>query len=476
MSARTTDTSPTLRPTPRSALLRSIVGALAGVLVLVVLTGVRGDDTERQADAPEVDLVTAAPNPVTPGNFTGYGFDQCLAPSQKAMNTWLNHSPFLAVGIYISGKSRACRSQPNITPTWIATQLAKGWRLLPITLGPQASCSDRFPRYDDDPTIISQPGDNGRYGKARRMGRAEAKTTVAEAGRLGIVRGSTLWYDLEAFDIGKTRCRESAMAFLSAWTWQLHELGYVSGVYSSAGSGIKMLDDARVERPDAFALPDRIWIARWDGVANTSTSYIREAGWRPGNRMKQYQGGHNETWGGVTINIDRNYLDLGRGSVAPAEKHCGGVAISSKSYPVLRPATATSTPPASKVSALQCLLKEQGVYDGKVNGVYNPATVTAVRTWQGKHGFTPSDTWSKRNWVAIHSVGPNPVLKVGSAGPAVRRLQRAINAATTAALKVNGRYDAATVGAVRRYQDRVDVKASGIVASWTWKRLDRGEL
>ena len=33
----------------------------------------------------------------------------------------------------------------------------------------------------------------------------------------------------------------------------------------------------------------------------------------PGGRMKQFQGGHDETWGGVTINIDRNYLDLGSG-------------------------------------------------------------------------------------------------------------------------------------------------------------------
>ena len=37
--------------------------------------------------------------------------------------------------------------------------------------------------------------------------------------------------------------------------------------------------------------------------------------------MKQYRGGHNETWGGVTINIDRNFLDLGRGSfAAPASE------------------------------------------------------------------------------------------------------------------------------------------------------------
>ena len=138
-----------------------------------------------------------------------------------------------------------------------------------------------------------------------------------EAKRLGIVRGSTLWYDLEGFDLGNTRCRESALAFLSAWTTRLHALDYVSGVYSSAGSGIKMLDDARVDRPNAFTLPDRIWIARWDGHANTRTDYIRDDGWLPGGRMKQYRGGHPETWGGVTINIDSNWLDLGKGSYAP---------------------------------------------------------------------------------------------------------------------------------------------------------------
>ena len=100
-------------------------------------------------------------NVATPGDFTGYGFDQCLAPTQKAMNRWLKTSPFLAVGIYISGKSRACREQPNLTPEWVSTQLAKGWRLLPITLGPQASCQPRFPRYDDDVKI--DPDARGRH-------------------------------------------------------------------------------------------------------------------------------------------------------------------------------------------------------------------------------------------------------------------------------------------------------------------------
>ena len=172
------------------------------------------------------------------------------------MNKWLTHSPFLAVGIYISGNSRACRDQPNLTPEWISTQLAKGWRLLPITLGPQASCQPRFPRYDDDPKINPKRGTDGLYQWAREQGTAEATKTVTDAQALGIVPGSTLWYDLEGFTDTLTDCRESALAFLSTWTDQLHALGYKSGVYSSAGSGIEMLDDARVERPGQFSLPD----------------------------------------------------------------------------------------------------------------------------------------------------------------------------------------------------------------------------
>ena len=70
--------------------------------------------------------------------------------------------------------------------------------------------------------------------------------------------GSTLWYDLEGYDVTNTACRESSLSFLSAWTQQLHALGYVSGVYSSAGSGIKSLDDARVNAAEVLhpARPD----------------------------------------------------------------------------------------------------------------------------------------------------------------------------------------------------------------------------
>ena len=412
-----------------------------------------------------------AENKVTPGDFTGYGFDQCVAPTQAAMDTWRANSPFWAVGIYISGNSRACRQQPNLSKAWITTQLDKGWRLLPIALGPQASCQPRFPRYDDDPTIKPDPGPSGSYYRARKQGRAEADKTAADAARYGIAPGSTLWYDLEGFDITRKHCRESALAFLSAWVFQLRTHDYVPGVYSSAGSGIKMLDDARVNRPGTFNLPDRIWLARWDGKANTSTSYLRPDGWLPGNRVKQYQGGHDEVWGGVRINIDRNWLDVGTGSTAAPETHCGGIRVNYWTYEAL----SVTSAPVHKVRALQCLLSERGSYAGNINGRYAGALLDAVHTWQADHGMAVSDTWSRRNWMSLVASGQRLLVKFGSAGPAVRRVQRALNAAGPAELVVGGVFDAETDAATRAWQKRAGLRVTGIVTATQWSALQTGK-
>ncbi len=406
---------------------------------------------------------------VTPGNFTGYGFDQCLAPTQSAMDAWLRSSPFWAVGIYVSGDSRACRSQPNLTPEWVKTQRANGWRLLPITLGPQASCNPRFPRYSDDTTI--NPRSAHTYRAARAQGRTEATDAVAAAAALGISKRSTLWYDLEAYDIGQTACRESAMYFLSAWTKRLHRLGYVSGVYSSAASGIKALDDARVTRPNTFTLPDQIWIARWDLEANTSTSYLRSDGWLPGGRMKQYQGGHNETWGNVTINIDRNWLDLGKGSVAGSEpEHCGGVRLSWKRYRVARTGDT-----GNRVTALQCLLTTRGTYSGALDGVMGEATADAVAAFRSSVGLRPARVAGSRVWTALHAAGSTRTIKYGAAGERVRRLQRALNAAGEK-IAVTGVFAADTTVAVRRYQDRNRISVSGVVGDQMWGMLLTGKV
>jgi hypothetical protein len=408
-------------------------------------------------------------NVATPGSFRGYGFDQCLAPTQKAMNAWLRQSPYLAIGIYISGASRACKVQPNLSPTWVTTQLHKGWRLLPITLGPQAPCNPRFPRYGNDRVIDSDPGANGAFTKARGQGVAEARKTVTAAQALGIVAGSTMWYDLEGFDATNNRCRNASMAFLSAWTREIHALHYVSGVYSSAGSGILMLDEARINDPAKYHLPDQIWIARWDGKANTSTSYIRKDGWRPGGRMKQYLGGHNERWGGVTINIDRDFVDLGK-PTAPAESHCGGVPVDLADYPRVD----TTSPPGT-VKALQCLLSEQKAYDGKLSGRFNDATLAAVRAWQTAHHFGSHSSWSRRNWMSLLVAGDQPIIKFGSTGRAVRDLQRALDAAMPGAgVRITGLFTTPTDVALRTWQTAVGKRSSGVANPEIWRALAAG--
>ncbi len=409
-------------------------------------------------------------NVVTPGDFTGYGFDQCLAPTQKSMDVWLKKSPFLAAGIYISGDSRACRSQPNLTPTWISTQLTNGWKLLPIALGPQASCQPRFPRYKDDFKISAVPTSS--YATARAQGIVEADKNVTDATVLGISPGSTLWYDLEAFNLKDTHCRESALAFVSSWVTRIKERGFVSGFYSSASSGIKMLDDARISRPGQFALPDQIWIARWDGLANTSTTYIGEEGWRPGGRMKQYLGGHYETWGGVTINIDSNYLDLGAGSQPTPDSHCGGLKMGFWKYQPLAPGAARR----SRVKVVQCALAEQGIYAGQITGTYDAATVAAVGAWQAKNKFATSSTFTAKHWTSLLAGGSRPVLKVGSTGDAVHRMQRALNASGAGRLKSSGLYDASTASAVRIYQARMGMPATGVVNPTVWKKLLKGKV
>ncbi len=417
---------------------------------------------------------------VTPGNFTGYGFDQCITPSQSAMDIWLETSPYWAVGVYIAGENRYCGDdkQVNLTPEWVSTQLAKGWRILPITVGPQAPCytnPQKRVRIQNDPA--------GDFAAAREQGRAEAADTVGRADTLGIAPGSTLWNDIEAFDISNRRCTDSTLAFLSGWTEGLHDLGYVSGAYLSAARGMNALDAARIGEPGRFTMPDRIWIAEWvpekqyrkpptPTAPSLYSAYLADDGWFPGGRMRQYRGGHDETYGGVRINIDTNYLDLGRGTrPGRTPVFCGGVNVDFPAYRRLAPGAQ-----GDQVSALQCLLRRKRTYSGPISGVYDGATAAAVRLFRESRGQGIRGGTLRRTWTTLLSEGRGPVLKVGSGGLAVRRLQRALNAATQAGLVVDGLYGQVTTAAVRGYQRQVGLPPTGVAAPDTWAQLQAGVL
>jgi hypothetical protein len=232
-----------------------------------------------------------------------------------------------------------------------------------------------------------------------------------------------------------------------------------------------MLDDARVYRPGTYKLPDRIWIADWNGRRDTSSSYVRDSGWRPGRRVHQYVGGHPETYGGVTIDVDRDWLNVGHGSVAPAEPaHCGGAAT----YNYGRYVSQVLGDRGSYVRTVQCLLRNNGRYHGAVDGVYDAELAGAVSGYKVSRGLPAGPSTTRSTWVALLSDGSGPVLKYGSASVAVRRLQRALNAADEAGLRVTGFFNRPTTKALMRYQRDRGHTGTGVAGGYVWGPLHAG--
>ena len=166
----------------------------------------------------------------------------------------------------------------------------------------------------------------------------------------------------------------------------------------------------------------------------------------------------------------RDWLDLGRGSTAPAEReHCGGVRLSFRTYPKL---TASSTGP--RVTALQCLLTLHGTYTGPFDGTMNDATKSALLAYKQDIGQSSQPTAGRHVWTSLHSQGKTKLIKYGAARSLVRRLQRALNSASNERLPVNGVFASQTTSAVKRYQSRVGLASTGVVTNRVWTKLRKG--
>jgi hypothetical protein len=234
------------------------------------------------------------PPAVTPGGSagtaaastdgSGKGFDACTAPSSANMTAWKANSPYATVGIYIGGADRGC-AQPNLTAGWVSAQSAAGWSFIPLYVGPQAEF--------------------GQLTSPASQGTAAADDAANQAGSLGIAPGAVLYYDMEAYPSADN---SAVLTFLGAWTTELHRDQYRSGVYSSSDSGVVTL--AGSYSNPGFAEPDVIFDALWNGQANTSDPNIPAGDWAYHQRVHQYSGGVNQTYGGFTLNIDQDFLDV----------------------------------------------------------------------------------------------------------------------------------------------------------------------
>jgi hypothetical protein len=226
------------------------------------------------------------------------GFDKCTNGSVTQMQVWWNTSHFFDANIYMSGRNRACAQ--TLTASWVTQVSTMGWGLIPTIVGYQSPCtaSATTAKFSFDPVVAEQ------------QGRGEADIAVADAINIGLTAGSILYYDMERYDetVNTPGCRVASTAFLKGWTDRIKELGYKSGTYGSP----KNAQEDWVTLPAASKM-DAIWMARWDNVPSVWT-YVSfptfpTNEWANHQRIKQWQAPHNETWGGVTFNIDGNIAD-----------------------------------------------------------------------------------------------------------------------------------------------------------------------
>ena len=106
-------------------------------------------------------------------------------------------------------------------------------------------------------------------------------------------------------------CSAVVQGFADGWVRQLNSRGYLGGMYSSLCSGI--LDVAASAGMTNKVPLNAVWIAAWNNNPQIygfgSPCALSDTLWNDHQRVHQYQGSHNETYGGVTINIDSNAVD-----------------------------------------------------------------------------------------------------------------------------------------------------------------------
>jgi hypothetical protein len=230
-----------------------------------------------------------------------HGFDTCVDPSAATMNAWWPNTPWWWVGVYIGGSDMAC-SQPNLSAQWLDDRARTGWLFQFIWVGPQAPCTGYRVTFSSDPATA--------YWQGRSEGDAAFRRLVS----LGVANGaagSPLVYDLEAFSISSCpNVLAAVSAFVQGWVDQLHlNPPQLAGVYGSTCAS--SLQTYAGGHPP----PDFIWGASWDGNQATSAMpCVSPSSWASHQRLKQYRGGHHETWNGVTLNIDS---DCANGPLAP---------------------------------------------------------------------------------------------------------------------------------------------------------------
>jgi peptidoglycan hydrolase-like protein with peptidoglycan-binding domain len=126
------------------------------------------------------------------------------------------------------------------------------------------------------------------------------------------------------------------------------------------------------------------------------------------------------------------------------------------------------------VRQLQEALKEAGHDPGPIDGEFGAATEAAVRALQQEKGIAVDGVVGAVTWLNIDedAVFNHPVLRRGSTGLAVRRVQKRLTLAGYDTGGVDGIFGAATEAGVKALQRDSGLARDGVVGPQTWNAID----
>jgi LysM repeat protein len=140
-------------------------------------------------------------------------------------------------------------------------------------------------------------------------------------------------------------------------------------------------------------------------------------------------------------------------------------------------ATAAPCPAAqsAKVAALQVALRSHGLYTGAVDGVSGPMTRAALLRFQRRNGIRATGKVGMATRCKLGKLGAPLLgqrqLSAGRVGWDVASLEFRLRAFGLSVKRVDGRFDAATAAALRRFQRARGLTPDGVAGARTFRAL-----